>query len=132
MKKILIVLVLIVVVIGAIHYSSKNDPKRSQGTAFGTPTTFTIGQTITFADGLKVTLVEINDSRCKPDVQCIWAGELSPLFRLTDGIGFESNSAQEVRLGITTAPHGGEGVYRLELNAATESSATITITRFLD
>lgn len=55
----------------------------------------------TFPDGLAITLTEINDSRCKPGVQCIWAGELSATFALSRG----SDLQQEIILGTTTAPH---------------------------
>src|SRR5688572_22663536 len=48
--------------------------------AFNTSATFSIGESMTFADGMKLTLTAINDSRCKPGVQCIWEGELSPAF----------------------------------------------------
>lgn len=33
-----------------------------------------VGDRIIFSDSLVVSLREINDSRCQPDVQCIWAG----------------------------------------------------------
>lgn len=56
---------------------------------------------VIFSDGLSVELKEINDSRCKPGVQCIWAGELSATFALSRG----SDLQQEVILGTTTAPH---------------------------
>ncbi len=56
---------------------------------------------VTFSNGLSVMLTEINDSRCKPGVQCIWAGELSATFALSDG----SDIQKEIILGTTTAPH---------------------------
>lgn len=55
---------------------------------------------VTFSDGLSVALKEINDSRCKPDVRCIWAGELSATFAISRG----SDLQQEIILGTTTAP----------------------------
>jgi hypothetical protein len=41
---------------------------------FGKPETYALHASRTYADGLTVTLDRIDDSRCKPGVQCIWAG----------------------------------------------------------
>lgn len=35
-----------------------------------------LGESKNIADGTTLVLNEINDSRCQPDVQCIWAGEI--------------------------------------------------------
>lgn len=42
------------------------------------------GQAV-FTDGLTLKLKEINDSRCKPGVQCIWQGEISGTFTVSGG-----------------------------------------------
>ena len=54
------------------------------GVPFNVPVVFTMGERVAFQDGTALQLTGIGDSRCKPDVQCIWAGELSPEFVLYD------------------------------------------------
>jgi hypothetical protein len=81
----------------------------------------------TFSDGLTVTLKEINDSRCKPDVQCIWAGELSPLFHITGG-NFRT-TLNEIRLGTTNNTSVTSAGYAFTLKNAIETEVTITVTK---
>lgn len=99
----------------------------AQRAAFGTHVTFSPSERVQFADGLSVTLLEINDSRCKPGVVCIWAGELSPLLEITRGaIG---KSQKEIRLGTERAKSVTENRYTFTLRDATESVATIVVTK---
>lgn len=98
----------------------------SQNTGFGQPVTFGLGEKVDFIDGLQVILVEINDSRCKDGVMCIWAGELSPLLRVTGGNA--GKSLKEVRLGTTTIKSATANGYTFTLNEATETTAAITVT----
>ena len=61
-------------------------PKVLSRTAeFGEAEMYVAGETRTYEDGLRVTLDRVDDSRCKPDVQCIWAGELAPVLTLRGG-----------------------------------------------
>lgn len=76
-----------------------------------------------FPDGSSVTLTEINDSRCKLGVQCIWAGELSATFTLSRGSDFQ----KEIILGTLTAPSMAVKEYTFSLQEITEKSATITV-----
>lgn len=94
--------------------------------SFGTAETYVLGETRTFSDGLAVTLDRIDDSRCKPDVQCIWAGELAPVLTLRGG-GLEVT--RTVSLGTARTPRAQVGEYALALDSATAATATITITR---
>lgn len=94
---------------------------------FGTAVTFSVGTQARFADGLTVILIGIDDSRCKPGVQCVWAGELSPLFRITGGNA--GKSLKEVRLGTSTAKSMTVNDYVFTLQSATEISAAITVTK---
>lgn len=93
---------------------------------FGDLTILAIGEQIKFSDGLTVTLMEINDSRCYEEVVCVWAGELSFLLRITGGnVG---NSFKEIRLGTATAVAGAtENDYAFTLQGATETTATIMV-----
>jgi len=98
----------------------------ARGADFGQPQTWAVGETRTFDDGLAVTLDRIDDSRCKPDVQCIWAGELAPVLTLRGG-GLDGT--RTVSLGTTRTSRAQVDEYALELQSATEATATITITR---
>lgn len=83
-------------------------------------------QTLTFSDGLKVTLTTINDSRCKPDVQCIWAGELAPEFSVTGGkLG---TSISTLNLGTVRSTTTTQGAYVFTLIEATETSVVLKVT----
>jgi hypothetical protein len=93
--------------------------------AFDTPATFTIGESITFQDGMVLKLTAINDSRCKPDVQCIWAGELSPVFVLYD----INQSFQEFTLGTVRAAKVTVRNYVITLKNATTDQVTITVSK---
>jgi len=92
---------------------------------FNSAVTFQINESFKFPDGLSVILLEINDSRCKPGVVCIWAGELSPVFSLV--FGNVGEIEQEIRLGDSTAKQLVQNNYIFLLNNATENAATITV-----
>ncbi|MBY0538062.1 CAP domain-containing protein [Patescibacteria group bacterium] len=94
---------------------------------FDTAHTFTLAETVTYPDGLVVTLTTINDSRCKPDVQCIWAGELSPQFTFTGGDFTDTIS--QLSLGTSRMEPQTIGAYTVTLETATENTATIRITK---
>ncbi len=93
---------------------------------FGTSFTLRINSSITFSDGLVVTLKQINDSRCPKDAQCVWAGELGAVLIASGG---KLNSEREVRLGtVTNRNNTIDGApYRLTLQAATETTVTVTV-----
>ena len=93
---------------------------------FGNPETFAVGETRTYDDGLAVTLDRIDDSRCKPNVQCVWAGELAPVLTLR-GPGL--SGTRTVSLGTSRTPGAQVDGYALRLDAATPTTATITLTR---
>src|SRR3989344_7622585 len=93
---------------------------------FGSSVTLLVDEQVKFSDNLVVTLVEINDSRCRPEVVCIWAGELSPRFILLGGTISES---KEIRLGTVTAESSTEGGYAITLAGVTENTSTIIVTK---
>lgn len=95
-----------------------------RGEAFDVDHVVRIGATLTFVDGLALTLVKIDDSRCPPDVQCVWAGELSPTFLVQDG-----TASRELRFGTTTMQTASTGAYVLTLRSATEATATISVAK---
>lgn len=81
-----------------------------------------INNEIVFPDGLSLILKEINDSRCKPDVQCIWQGELSALFDVRI-----NGSSEEIRLGTVNNKEVSLKGYTFSLEDATENNVTIII-----
>ncbi len=97
------------------------------GPVFGNQINFTVGKKVTLSDGLSVTLEQINDSRCKENVVCIWAGELSPVFTITGGsVG---SLVKQIQLGSTRTKQLMVNGYLFALNEATEISAVIIITQ---
>lgn len=98
-----------------------------QSVTFGTPFKLTVQHSGTFADGLTVTLIEINDSRCKPEVQCVWAGELSPVFMVTGGA--YGTTRTEVRLGTKTAQTIESNGYVFILADTSSTMVMLTVTK---
>lgn len=98
----------------------------SNGTEFGSSVTLRLNEQLKFNDGLTVTLMEINDSRCRSGVVCIWAGELSFQFKL---LGGNINQNAEIRLGTITAKSVTRSGYTVTLKEATENASTITVTK---
>lgn len=80
---------------------------------------------IIFPGGLILSLRQINDSRCKKDVVCIWAGELSAVFEASGGR--LKISSQEITLGTVNNKSVISGGYIFSLEGATENSATIVV-----
>ena len=85
---------------------------------------FKINDTKTFSDGFTVKLKEINDSRCKEGVQCIWAGELAGTFLVSGGV---FSPSVEIILGNTNNKSVTLKGYTFTLQKATEDSITIII-----
>lgn len=92
----------------------------SNNAKFDTNISMKVGDKITFPDTLVVELETIEDSRCKSDVVCIWAGELNPVLRV-------GNARSVVRLGTTTKTSVTFGNYTFTLNSATETTANIRV-----
>ncbi len=99
----------------------------SSSISFDSPVTLHPHEKIIFSDGLEVTLQEINDSRCKPDVQCIWAGELSAFLSITNGtLGTDE---REMYLGTINNTSRTLYGYVFTLVNATTTDATIIISK---
>jgi len=94
---------------------------------FSKASLITVGEKLKFNDGLIVALVEINDSRCKPGVVCVWAGELSVKLSVQGGnTGVES---QNINLGALSQKEITINNYRFVLNDTTEALANITVSK---
>ena len=95
--------------------------------SFDTQVTLHPLEKIIFSDGLEITLQEINDSRCKPDVQCVWAGELSAFLFVTNGtLGTDE---REIHLGTTNNTSLSLYGYVFTLVSATATDATIVVSK---
>lgn len=80
------------------------------------PFVLRVGESYKLMGGGAVTLDKINDSRCKPGVQCIWEGELAAEVRYMDASGVITRTTLGLR---TKTCHKG-----LKLESITESNAT--------
>lgn len=94
---------------------------------FGEPLTLRVGEKAKI-DGLTpliLTLKKINDSRCKPGVQCIWAGELSS--EIDVHFGNLDVVPDKIILGTVNSQNLNLKGYIFSLSRATENSATIIV-----
>lgn len=105
-------------------------------TEAGIPLTLTLGlgELAALADGSRLTYLRlVNDSRCPPDVQCVWAGDAEIRLRWQPARG---GSASEASLH-TSALQGRQtdvafGPYRVHLEALERGiapKATLRISR---
>ena len=95
------------------------------GSPFGHSQNYTIGSRAFYIDGLIVTLTNVTDSRCKPGVQCIWAGELNPLLSVTGG-NF-GNTVHEIQLGTITTTATSTTGYTFTLATTSDSLVSIIV-----
>ncbi len=96
--------------------------------AFSKVNTVSVNGKIIFPDGLVLSLNQINDSRCKAGVQCVWIGELAAVFSATKGKF--ATSSEELRLGTVNNRSISSGGYIFSLFGATENSAAVTVSPF--
>lgn len=90
----------------------------------GTNVVLSLGASATFTDGLKVSLKQINDSRCKDGVVCVWQGELSSLINVSDG---KIKTPAELVLGTENFKIQHMDGYTFTLKSATEKSITLSV-----
>ncbi len=102
-------------------------PQDSPSAQFGKQETFNLLSSTVFPDGLTILLSEINDSRCPPDVQCVWAGEIS--FGLTVSGGDFNLKQDFVRLGTVQTQTVLRNGYTFSLVDTTSDTATIVVTK---
>lgn len=104
---------------------SVNLPQKPGGTALGTVIHLQLSGSATFEDGLAVSLVSIDDSRCKEGVVCVWEGELSANLRVSGGS--ITGVSKEVRLAGSTARSVTVDGYSLMLREATETGIDVLV-----
>ncbi len=98
-----------------------NPPKAD----FNTPVSLSPGKRTTFADGLRVALVGLNDSRCPKTAVCVWAGEITAQFNI---LGGKIAEEKEFRLGTVNVKSTNTGDYTFILNDANLKTATFMVT----
>ena len=91
---------------------------------FAQPITLRIGDKAVFPDDLNLTLVSIEDSRCKVTRQnnCVWRGELKGNFVVTEG-GVDTN----LSLGTVVNTTFVTQTHAFSLQNATTKSVTVTL-----
>lgn len=93
--------------------------------SFDSPVIFSIGEIKQFPDGLKVTFTSMNDSRCQPEVECMWASALTPTLTLTGGSFGKSDVV--AALGSDRSPTLIQGAYTVSLTEAALSTISLTV-----
>lgn len=93
---------------------------------FDTPVAIRVDDEVMFPDGLRLGVKEINDSRCKPDVVCVWQGELSVELTARGGA---LDAPREIFLGTVNGQSASVNGYTFSLQSATERTATVVVSR---
>ncbi|HTK05397.1 MAG TPA: Gmad2 immunoglobulin-like domain-containing protein [Candidatus Eisenbacteria bacterium] len=101
-------------------------PSEPQKGAFGTEATLVVGASVRYPDGLIAKLEKIDDSRCPPDVQCIWQGEIAATLRLEGG---DVGASTQLVLGTVRAPESSLAGYSFALLHGEETSIGLVVTK---
>jgi hypothetical protein len=102
MKKKIEIILLVLAVIGvalAWFNVQKNKLPEPSAAIYGAKIEITKGMPVKYPDGLSIELIQVTDSRCPKDVQCIWAGEVNAYLRLS---GSTFTQTKEISLGSVT------------------------------
>ena len=94
---------------------------------FNKTVTMNVGDKVAFTDTSSLQLKEISDSRCKPNVQCIWQGELSASFDFKS----PDSKISLIEFNLGTVNNGSITLsgYKFTLESATEKSADIVVSK---
>ena len=110
--------------------NAANAEAASQPSIDDSRVTLGLGQSTQFSDGSRLSYTSlINDSRCAPNVQCVWAGDAEIALRWKPARG----SAQDIRLhtstqgGATTARIGQRTLTLVSLERGIGPKATLSI-----
>ncbi len=95
-----------------------------ENTDFNEKVTLSAGKHTILPDGLQMTLVGINDSRCPGGAICVWAGEITTQFSVVGGKIYET---KEFKLGTVNAKSASLGGYTFTLNDANLRVATFIV-----
>lgn len=92
--------------------------------SFGESAILEVGEMVIWGSEMAIQLEEISDSRCKPDVQCVWAGQLA--VKITFG-----ELGAEMILGTEHTKSQTALGYTFILVDATETTATLRVVKAL-
>lgn len=116
------------VLLGACSATPAADPPGATAIPDDTPFQLGIGQHARLADGSQLTYLRlVNDSRCPPDVQCVWAGNAEIALRWQPASGASQAIALHTssRPGPTQARIGGRTVALVALERGIAPKATL-------
>ena len=72
----------------ALTACTTTGPQPANTVADGRTVTLAPGQSATLADNSRIDYIKLDgDSRCRPDVQCVWAGDATIAMRWTPAAG---------------------------------------------
>lgn len=127
---IIVILIITVAVAGFAIFTSFTGQDSKTGVAnpkqadFNTPFTLSVGKRTTFKNGLQMTLVRLNDSRCPKGAVCVWEGEVIAQFST---IGGKISEVKEFKLGTVNAKSITIEGYTFTLVDADRKTATLTV-----
>ncbi len=94
----------------------------------GTPTTLSAGANALLPDGSRLTYQGIvNDSRCKPGVQCVWAGDAEARFTHTTRAGTSEIFSIHTELQPRTKTLGATTLHLRGVDWQTPPAVTIEL-----
>jgi hypothetical protein len=89
----------------------------------GTSVSFALNDVRALPDNSTISLDTIADSRCKPGVQCIWAGEFGTVWTVN-----RNGRTGSFNLSTVRTPSITQNGYTYALGNTTETSASLTVT----
>ena len=107
-------------------------PERAAPVADGSSVSLGVGQSAQLADGSQIDYTQlVNDSRCPPDVQCVWAGdaEIALQWRAADGTTRALRLHTNGQAGPSATRAGDRTVTLTALERGDAPTATLRIDR---
>jgi hypothetical protein len=110
--------------------AERSGPTAPQATRLGIPFELEVGESVAIAsEPLEIALQRVTDSRCPPDVYCLWAGQLAAALELRIG-----GQTAALELGTVIDRNKTVSGYRIELldiSARSNGSQTTYRSRLL-
>jgi hypothetical protein len=131
-KKIEIILLVLAIAGAAFAWFSiqKNKLPEPSEVAYGAKIEISRGMPVQYPDGLSIELIQVTDSRCPKEVQCIWAGEVNAYLRLS---GSTFTQTKEISLGSITRIAISDGGYQFLLGGfRLPDTVMITVNKLAD
>ena len=107
-------------------------PNGATPAADGSTVSLGLGQSTLLADNSLLTYTRlVNDSRCPPDVRCVWEGdaEIALQWRPAGGGAKELRLHTSTRIGSTSVRAGSRNITLLGLDRGTAPEASLRIDR---